>query len=98
MHPSPDRSMEPPRWAQALGRLVIRRPGRVVFVVCGSALVGGLAFGSATYMQASNGGRAFFAVAMTLLAAGYFTIFLKLAILGFFPRKTERVYEQLTGP
>jgi len=89
--------MEPPRLAQALGRLVIRPSGRVAFIVCGSALAGGLAFGSATFMQASNGGRAFFTVGMTLLAAGYFTIFLKLAILGFFPRKAERVYEQLTG-
>ncbi|HZM84480.1 MAG TPA: CHAT domain-containing protein [Candidatus Limnocylindrales bacterium] len=90
--------MEPPRLAQALGRLMIRRSGRIFFIVCGSALVGGLAFGSATFMQASNGGRAFFAVGMTLLAAGYFMIFLKLAILGFFPRKLERVYERLTGP
>lgn len=90
--------MTPSPLAVALGHLMSRRGGRVVFIACSSALVGGLAYGSASFLGAGEGGRLFFTAGMTLLAGGYFIIFVNLALLGYFPRRTERAYERLIGP
>jgi tetratricopeptide (TPR) repeat protein len=88
----------PKRPVLVLARLATHRPGRIAITSLVAVVSAALSFVSARLLQATTGNAIGFAVPVAVVMSFWFSTFLNLRVLGYFPRPFERFVDRAVGP